>query len=48
MLYTCQSTHKPQSINPILEHNHSSLDRTYKIPWEKTTMPRKPCAQNHG
>ena len=30
-IYTCRSIHKPQSVNPGLEHNHSSLDRIYKI-----------------
>jgi len=41
-IYTCWSIHKPQSINPGLEHNHSSLDWIYKIPWTE-----KYHAQNH-
>ena len=41
-IYACRSIHKPQFINPRLEHNHSSLDWIYKIPWIEDHR-----AQNH-
>lgn len=32
-IYACQNIYKPQFIIPGLEHNRSSLNRIYKIPW---------------
>ena len=40
-IYTCRNIHKPQSINPGLEHNRSSLYRIYK-----NTRGRKPSYPN--
>ena len=45
-IYTCRRIHKSQSINPGLEHNHSSLDRIYKIPRAENHVQTH--AQNHG
>ena len=45
-IYTCQSIHKTQSINPGLEHNRSSLDWIYKIPGVENHRTPKPCANS--
>ena len=50
-IYTCRSIHKPQSINPGLEHTRSSLDQIYKILGAKNHRTPKPCANSctkHG
>ena len=47
-IYTCRSIHKPQSINPGLEHNYSSLDRIYKITRaENCSCPKTMCKPMH-
>jgi len=45
-IYTCRSIHKPQPVNPGLEHNCSShncssLDWIYKILWEENHDAQK-------
>ena len=39
--------YKPQSTNPGIEHNCSSLDWIYKYHGKKTTMP-KSHTKNHA